>query len=64
MTDHQRCDFLDTLALAYHLTGEEAKAAEKQRQALELLPPGDTADRRQLEARLAQYEQAAGGPVS
>ena len=64
MTDYEQRDYLDTLALAYHLTGEETKAAETQRQAVELLPPGDSIDRRQLEARLAQYEQAAVGPVS
>ena len=63
MTDYEQRDLLDTLALAYHLTGEEAKAAQTQRQAVELLPPGDSVDRRQLEARLAQYEQAAVGPV-
>ena len=63
MTDNKQRDYLDTLALAYPLTGEESKAAETQRQAIELLPPGDSVDRRQLEARLAQYEQAAGSPV-
>ncbi|MHC4211204.1 MAG: hypothetical protein ACYSWT_15985 [Planctomycetota bacterium] len=36
----------------------------EQRAARELLPPGDSVDRRQLEARLAEYEQAAGGSKS
>ena len=31
---------LDTLALAYHLTGDTAKAIENQKQAIALLPEG------------------------
>ena len=42
----------------------EAIERGEQRAAQELLPVGDSVDQRQLEARLAEYEQAAGGSKS
>jgi eukaryotic-like serine/threonine-protein kinase len=47
--------FLDTLALAYHLNGDTAKARETERHAISLLPPGKSPLRSELEARLAEY---------
>ena len=51
---------LDTLALAYHRTGNSGKAIETQRKALELLPPGDSIARTALGLRLAEFEKADG----
>ncbi len=48
---------LDTLAVAYYQTGAKAKALETQRQAVAALPPGDSAMRVALEARLAEFEK-------
>lgn len=48
--------FLDTLALAYHRTGDTEKAREIQHRAISLLPPGDSRLRSELETRLAEYE--------
>jgi len=52
---------LDTLALAFHLNGDTAKARETERHALSLLPPGESPLRRELEERLAEYSAADGG---
>ena len=52
---------LDTLALAYHRTGDTAKAIETQRKAVALLPPGDSISRTALEFRLAEFKKANGG---
>ncbi|MHC4428629.1 MAG: hypothetical protein ACYS0D_08505 [Planctomycetota bacterium] len=49
--------------MAYFRTGDVGKAIEYGRQALSLLPDGNE-DRAELEARLAEYEQAAGGSTS
>ncbi len=50
---------LDTLALAYSMTGDTAKAIETQEKAVLLLPPGESLLRTGLEANLAKYRQAA-----
>lgn len=52
--------FLDTLALACHLTGDTAKAIETQRKAVSLLPPGESIPRTVLEPRPAEFEKARG----
>ena len=58
LTSHANPSFLDTLALAYHRTGDTARALETQKRALELLPPGESPLRKELEARLAEFEAA------
>jgi tetratricopeptide (TPR) repeat protein len=57
-TGHKNLNYLDTLSLAYHLTGETAKAIENQKKAIALLPEGESAVRRELEEALAKYEAA------
>ncbi len=56
MTDHENPAYLDTLALAYHLTGDTARAVENQKKAIALLPPGEPSTRAELQARLAEFE--------
>ena len=56
LTDHKDPNFLDTLSLAYHLTGDTTKAIENQKKAISLLPPD--ADRGEYEAALATFEAA------
>jgi tetratricopeptide (TPR) repeat protein len=51
---------LGTLALAYHLTGDHARAVETEQQAIALLK-ADSLVRRELETRLAQFQAAAKG---
>lgn len=53
-----RWSYLDTLALAERMTGETAKAIETQRRALSLIPPDYHQQRKEFEARLAEYEAA------
>ena len=53
-----RWNYLDTLALAQHRTGNTAKAIETQRRALGLIPPEYHQQRKELEERLAEYEAA------
>ena len=48
--------YLDTLAQAQYLNGDPRAAAETERRALELLPPGRLV-REQMEARLARFER-------
>ena len=55
MTGFENPDFLDTLALAYHLTGQTAKAIETQKKAISLLPEGQRA---YYEERLAEFQAA------
>ena len=55
-TDHRNPMYLDTLSLAYHLTGDTAKAVENQKKAISLLPAD--ADRGEYEAALARFEAA------
>lgn len=50
---------IDTLALAYHRTGDTAHAIELQRKALSLLAT-DAPDREEYEKALMEYERAAG----
>ena len=49
---------LDTLSLAYHLTGDTAKAIETQKRALSLVAQGDIRRRERYEGRLAEFEAA------
>jgi tetratricopeptide (TPR) repeat protein len=58
LTDHEHPTLLDTLSLAYHLTGDTAKATENQKKAISLLPEGESALRASLEAALAEFEAA------
>ena len=51
-------DWLDTLSLAYHLTGDTTKAVENQKKAIALLPEGPSADRSYFEEVLATFEDA------
>ena len=53
-----RWNYLDTLALAQHRTGNTAKAIETQRRALGLIPPEYHQQRKEMEERLAVYEAA------
>ncbi|MEK7730937.1 MAG: tetratricopeptide repeat protein, partial [Planctomycetota bacterium] len=53
-----RWNYLDTLALAQHRTGDTAKAIETQRRALGLIPPEYHQQRKEFEQRLAEYEAA------
>ncbi|MFQ5424184.1 MAG: hypothetical protein ACE5F9_09410, partial [Phycisphaerae bacterium] len=57
-TDHKNPGYLDTLALAYHRTGDTARAIETQEKAVALLPPGDSPTRKEFEARLEEFRQA------
>ena len=51
-------DVLDTLALAYHRTGNTARAIEVESRALDLIPEDETARRGPFEATLAKYREA------
>ena len=51
--------YLDTLALAYHLTGDPVAAVETQGKAISLLP--DDADRTEYEEHLAEFKAALQG---
>ena len=61
-----RWNYLDTLAIAQHRTGDTAKAIETQRRALGLIPPEYHQQREEFEERLAEYEAAlaAANPTS
>ena len=50
--------FLDTLALAYHHTGDTSRAIETQRHAISILPSGESPLRSELEGHLADYGSA------
>ena len=58
LTGFEIPSYLDTLSLAYHLTGNTPKAIETQNQAIALLPEGDSALRKGLEEALAKFEAA------
>ena len=58
MTDYRDPTYLDTLSLAYHLTGDTARAIENQRRAIALLPPGESELRTALERALDDFEAA------
>jgi hypothetical protein len=51
-------DVLDTLALAYHSTGDQVRAVEIASRALDLIPAEDTVRRQPFEATLARYREA------
>ena len=57
MTDDANHAYLDTLALAQHLTGDTPAAIETEKKALSLLPP-DAPGRGDYEAALAKFEAA------
>ena len=59
-TGYKKSGYLDTLALAYHRTGDTAKAIEMQEKALAFLPPGESQSRKDMEARLEEYRRATG----
>ena len=61
LSDHMDPDYLDTLALAYHLTGDTLRAIDVQTEAIELLPAGESSVRSEFEARLARYKSALSG---
>ena len=53
---------LDTLPLAYHLTGDNKLAIEMQEQAVALAPLSQPQLRRNLETQLIKYRDAATDP--
>ncbi len=53
-----RWNYLDTLALAQHITGDTAKAIETEKRALAMLPPEYHQQRKEFEDRLAEFEAA------
>jgi non-specific serine/threonine protein kinase/serine/threonine-protein kinase len=57
-TGYENPYYLDTLSLAYHLTGDIAKAIENQKKAISLLPEEDSARRASYGATLAKFEAA------
>jgi tetratricopeptide (TPR) repeat protein len=58
--DANYANFLDTLAMACHRTGDTRRAVELQRKAVEIAtgPKGSPGKRRPYEERLAEYEAA------
>ena len=59
MSGGENPGILDTLALAYFMTGDVAKAIVTQEKAVSLLPAGESLLRTDLEANLAKFRQAA-----
>ena len=57
ITDNANPNYLDTLALAQHLTGDTPAAIETEKKALSLLPP-NAPGRGDYEAALAKFEAA------
>ena len=53
--------FLSALALAYFETGQAARAVEKQKAAIALVPESDVARRESLAEDLARFEAAVDG---
>lgn len=51
-------DVIDTLALAYHRTGDTERAIEVESRTLDLIPEDDTARREAFEATIAEYRAA------
>jgi non-specific serine/threonine protein kinase/serine/threonine-protein kinase len=62
MTGFENPNYLDTLALAYHLTGQAAKAIDTQKKAIPLLQHTSPETRAEIEERLAVFEKAARSP--
>ena len=56
-TNNANHTFLDTLALAQHMTGDTPAAIETEKKAVSLLPP-DSPGRKDYEATLAKFEAA------
>jgi len=56
LTKHDNPLYLDTLALAYHMTGYTARALETQQEALSLLTEDQESYRPEMEANLAKYK--------
>lgn len=59
MSGETNAEHLDTLALAYFMTGDTAKAIETQEKAIALLSAGKSPLRTELEANLAKFRAAA-----
>jgi tetratricopeptide (TPR) repeat protein len=59
MPEFENAGYLDTLSLAYQLTGDTAKAIENQKKAISRLPEGDSALRKGLEEALTRFEAAS-----
>ncbi len=57
LTERRNAEYLDTLALAYHGTGRTDRAAETEREAIALLPEGESPARAEYEQRLRDYEE-------
>jgi len=57
-TGYENPGILDTLSLAYHLTGDTAKAIENQKKAIALLPEGESQLRAGMEEALVKFEAA------
>ena len=55
MTDHQDPNYLDTLALAQQMNGDIDAAIETQTKAVDLLAPGPSAMRGEIESNLLKY---------
>ncbi len=53
-----RWNYLDTLALARHMTGDTPKAIETQKRAMGLIPLEYHQQRKEMEQRLAEYQAA------
>ena len=58
LTNYDNALYLDTLALAYHMTGDTAKAIETQQQALLALTHDQESRRPELQANLAKFQAA------
>ena len=58
MSSGTNAGFLDTLALAYHLTGDTKKEREAKHRGISILRPGESPLRTELGARLAEYQGA------
>ncbi len=54
MSEYKETEIIDTLAMAYHMTGDHAKAVETQEMAIALLTP-NVGRRAEYEAHLAQF---------
>jgi hypothetical protein len=58
LTNFANASYLDTLALAYHMTGQTSEAIETQQKAISLVAEGDTSTRAEMEERLTEYQAA------
>lgn len=60
LTSFENAGYLDTLALAYFMTGDSSKAVEYEKKAVSLLPAGSSPLRDELEANLARFQAPPG----